>query len=764
MVCYFLRDSFSEFFLLNVRCEMKNKGYSGLLLKILLVMVLGCQGQEESKKNKAVVKNEHVEEGKKMHKYTNLLIHEKSPYLLQHAHNPVNWYPWGAEAFEKAKKENKLIFLSIGYSTCHWCHVMEKESFEKEDVAALLNKDYISIKVDREERPDVDNVYMGLAQRINAGGGWPLNLFLTPDRVPFTGGTYFPPEDKYGKKGFKTVLASIAEHWKNKPEGITEYTQKIKDVLASPTEKEVGGVPDLAEVLKLGAQQKLQSYESTYGGFSNAPKFPMGHGLSFLLRDFIHHKDSSVLEKVTFTLDNMASAGIYDQIGGGFHRYSTDIQWLVPHFEKMLYDQALLIKVYLEAYQVTGNQKYLRIVRETIEYLRRDMLDKEGGFYSAEDADSEGEEGTFYVWTPEEMEKHLGIKNASIVMDWYGVIPGGNFEGKSILTSHLSLNQVATKHKLSPEKLKDILTSSKQKLLEVRSQRVRPHLDDKIMVDWNGLLISALSMASRILPEGDGHLVTPALCRKLAVENAEFILKKLVNKKGRLIKSYRKGATKHLGFIEDYAFFSNGLLDLYEATFELKYLKEADRLARDMKKYFWDEKQGGFLFVAKDQEQLIENPKELYDGAIPSGNSVAALVFVRLAKLSNSKEFKEIPEKLVAFYAMELKRYPGGYPQFLQAVDMMVHGGQEFVLAMEKKDKEMPLFLKAIYSSFLPNKVVVHHSAASAKQGLHTLVPFVKNQGRLNGKPTFYLCENYMCKLPTNEVSVAEKLINTLTR
>ncbi|MBI3009078.1 MAG: thioredoxin domain-containing protein [Candidatus Omnitrophica bacterium] len=701
--------------------------------------------------------------------YTNRLIKEKSPYLLQHAHNPVDWYPWGDEAFDKAKKEDKPLFLSIGYSTCHWCHVMEEESFSNPDVARIMNKYFVSIKVDREERPDIDGIYMSAVMAMTGSGGWPLTVFLTPDKKPFYGGTYYPPEDKWGRPGLKTILNSIADAWKNRRDEILasgeSLTQAIRQQSVSSSKKTF---PLNKDTLEKAHTQFFQRFDSRYGGFGDAPKFPSSHSLSFLLRYWKRTKEAKSIEMVEKTLASMSKGGMYDHIGGGFHRYSTDGQWRVPHFEKMLYDQAILAKSYLEAYQGTGKEEYAQTAREIFEYILRDMTHPEGGFYSAEDADSpspenpkEKKEGAFYLWSKDEIINILGKEQGEIFSYYFGVEPKGNalqdpfgeFKGKNILYVAHNLEETARRFKKSHVEIEKIIKSSNEKLLTIRSKRPRPHLDDKIIVDWNGLMISSLSFGSRVLNE--------PRYREAAERSAQFILKHLVREDGRLLHRYRDGESAIPGTIEDYAFFIHGLFDLYEATFNPDYLKEAKRLANEMLRLFWDESNGGFFFTAVDAERLLIRQKEIYDGAIPSGNSIAALDLLRLGRLTMEKNFEAKAELLFKTFSNEISQAPNAYPQMLIALDFALGPSKEIVLAGDINAKETAQMLRSIYKRFIPNKVVAFRPAKENEaEGVVNLIPFIKDQMPMDGKTTAYICENYVCKLPATDLKKTEELLD----
>jgi len=704
----------------------------------------------------------------------NLLSQEKSPYLLQHADNPVWWYPWGEEAFAKARAEDKPVFLSVGYSTCHWCHVMEHESFENEDIAKVMNDHFVSIKVDREERPDVDSIYMKAVMSLTGSGGWPMSVFLTHDRKPFYGGTYFPPESQWGRPGFKELLLSINDAWQNKRDELIKSSHSItQNLQAKSFWGKIGGnpVPD-EKTLRHAYGQYVERFDSRYGGFGGAPKFPTSHNLSFLLRYWKRSGESNALAIVEKTLIEMAKGGMYDHIGGGFHRYSTDQRWHIPHFEKMLYDQAILSKTYLEAYQGTKDEKYAQTAREIFEYALRDMTDSQGGFYSAEDADSlppekfvnmtpaeglsrEKSEGAFYLWRHQEIIEHLGKETAEIFNYYYGVEPRGNarsdphgeFRGKNILYIANTLEETAPKFGETRDEIKSILNTAKTKLFKVRDLRPRPHLDDKVLVDWNGLMISSLAFGSRVLNDPK--------YMEAAEKSAQFILNTLVRKEdGRLLHRYRDGEASILGTIEDYAFFIHGLIDLYEATFNERYLKEAKRLTEDMIKLFWDDREGGFFFTANDAERLLYREKEIYDGAIPSGNSIAALDLLRMGRLTLNREWEKKAEQLFQSFGGSLSA------QSLIALDFAIGLSKEIVLAGQKDDPQTQGMLKSLYSRFIPNKVVILRPASDeAARDIISLVSFVENQRMIGGKTTAYVCENYNCKFPTNDLKKFEELL-----
>ena len=699
--------------------------------------------------------------------YTNKLIKEKSPYLLQHAHNPVDWYPWGNEAFEKAKKEDKPIFLSIGYSTCHWCHVMEEESFSNPEIAKIMNKHFVSIKVDREERPDIDNIYMSAVMAMTGNGGWPLTVFITPDKKPFYGGTYFPPEDRWGKPGLKTVLNSIADSWKNRRGEILRSGESLTQAISQ--QSLVSGQKTLSlneGILKQSYDGFLRRFDPRHGGFGNAPKFPMGHSLSFLLRYWKRSGEPKSLEMVEKTLSSMAEGGIYDHIGGGFHRYSTDARWRVPHFEKMLYDQAILAKTYLEAYQATGKEEYAKTAREIFEYVLRDMTHPQGGFYSAEDADSplsenseEKREGAFYLWNKNELVSILGKEQADIFSFYFGAEPGGNalsdpqgeFKEKNILYVARAEQEAAKKFNKSVKDIGAIIDDAKKKLFIIRSKRPRPHLDDKVLTDWNCLMISALSFGSRVLNEPQ--------YRRAADESAKFILKNLVREDGRLLHRYREGESAILGNIDDHAFLIYGLQDLYEATFNPEYLKKAKQLTDDMIRLFWDEPNGGFFFTAHDAESLLVRQKEIYDGAIPSGNSVSALDLIRLGRLTMKREFEEKAGFLFKSFSNSILQAPNAYSQMLIALDFALGPSKEIVIAGEPGYQETAAMINSVYKWFIPNKVVALRPPSGKEEKIVELIPFLKEQAPLEGKPTAYICENYVCKFPATSTEKLQSIL-----
>ncbi|NLB19131.1 MAG: thioredoxin domain-containing protein, partial [Syntrophomonadaceae bacterium] len=630
----------------------------------------------------------------------NRLINEKSPYLLQHAHNPVDWYPWGAEAFEKAKAEDKPVFLSIGYSTCHWCHVMERESFEDKQVAEALKKGFIAIKVDREERTDLDHIYMSFCQAFTGQGGWPLSVFLSPDRKPFFAGTYFTRESRGGLPGFIDVLRVVSDAWNTQRQVILEQSQVILDHLNRPAVKRNGKT--ISEVdLDRGFEHLEKSFDHSFGGFNQAPKFPSPHLLTFLLRYGVLKDKPRALEMVAGTLEGMYRGGIYDHIGGGFSRYSTDERWLVPHFEKMLYDNALLAIAFTEAYQILGKEEYRMVVEDTLGYLLRDMVSPEGGFFSAEDADSEGVEGKFYVWTPEEVIEILGEKEGQKFCEFYDITEAGNFEGSSIPNLiGIPLEDIKAK--------KDFFNEAQKKLWKSRENRVHPFKDDKILTSWNGLMIAALAK---------GYQVFGINAYKEAAERAlQFILDNLRSEKGRLLARFRDGEAAFPAYADDYAYMVWGILELYEATFEGKYLEMALELNQELLDYFWDGEEGGLYFYGSDVEEQILRTKEIYDGALPSANSVAASNFIRLSRLTDAPELEEKAAQIMSTFATTIKQFPSGYAAMLSSSLWLLLPSREVVVKGNSDDNDARGMLEFLQRTFLPNTVILFSPETSQDQ------------------------------------------------
>lgn len=682
----------------------------------------------------------------------NRLKNEKSPYLLQHMENPVDWYPWGGEAFQKAKEEEKPIFLSVGYATCHWCHVMAHESFEDEEVARLLNRDYISMKVDREERPDVDKIYMQACQSLTGRGGWPLSIFMTPEGKPFFAGTYFPKVGRSGMPGFVDLLEQITSMWQNDRERILQSSEAITVAIQPRADSDSSIPPLTVETLKRGYIQLARTFDPIWGGFGNAPKFPTPHYLTSLLRWHRRNRDPEALQMVEKTLDAMRRGGIFDQIGWGFHRYSVDEKWLVPHFEKMLYDQALLSLAYTEAYQVAGKADFARVAREIFTYVLRDMTSPEGGFYSAEDADSEREEGLFYVWTPKEIREHLGKEIGRLFCRFYGITEAGNFErARSIPHMRVPFRVFAEKEGIEPAELETTLEVARKILFDVRKKRVHPLKDDKILTSWNGLMIAAMAKGYQVF----GDQVYADAARKAA----DFISRNLKAADGRLLRRYRLGDAAYPGYLDDYAFLVWGLIELYEATFEVVHLEEAMTLNEAMIHIFWDKHGGGLYFTGKGNEPLITQSKEVYDGALPSGNSVAVLNFLRLGRMTGDIDLEEKAEQVTRTFSRQIQEYPMGYTHMLVAVDFMIGPNQEIVIAGDPDQETTQQMIRAVHTKFLPNKVMLLRPQGPSGERLVSLSPFVEAMRSVNGQPTAYVCQGYACKTPAKNVEQLESIL-----
>jgi len=672
-------------------------------------------------------------------KKANRLIHEKSPYLLQHAYNPVDWYPWGDEAFQKARSEDKPIFLSIGYSTCHWCHVMEKESFEDQEVADILNKNFVSIKVDREERPDIDHIYMTACQALSGYGGWPMTIFMTPDKKPFYAATYLPKNDRMGMPGLISILDMISEAWKNKRESLLNTGNKIVRFLEEQNEYDDTFGIDYETIHDSYSAFKY-AYDKIYGGFGSEPKFPTPHNLSFLLRYWHATKEEFALEMVEETLMSMYKGGIFDHIGFGFSRYSTDKKWLVPHFEKMLYDNALLAIAYLETYQATGKQEYAKVAESIFAYVLRDMTSTEGGFYSAEDADSEGEEGRFYLWTPDEVISVLGKEEGKKFCKYYDITPEGNFEGKNIP------NLLGG---IIPENDIEFVEKARGKLFAEREKRVHPHKDDKILTGWNGLMIAAMAIGGRTL--GNEWYT------KAAEKAAEFIFSKLIREDGRLMARYREGEAAFPAYADDYAFMIWGLIELYETTYKPEYLKKAVKLNEDLIKYFWDEENGGLYVYGSDSEQLLTRPKEAYDGATPSANSVSAMNFLRLSHLTGNHHLEELAQKVFELFGSDIERMPTGHASFLSAFLFSQSQVRDIVIVDENKSRNAELMINELRKGFKPFTVSMLYTKEYRE--LSDIAPFIETYKPIDGKATAYVCENYSCQPPVTDVEKLKEML-----
>lgn len=682
----------------------------------------------------------------------NRLIKEKSPYLLQHAHNPVDWYPWGEEAFEKARRENKPVFLSIGYSTCHWCHVMEAESFSDTQVASLMNDAFVSIKVDREERPDIDNVYMNVSVLMTGSGGWPLTIIMTPDKRPFFVATYIPKDGRFGQAGLLDLIPRVKEAWATQHERILQSATQITSALQQKTSNSSGADPDTS-TLQAAYQQLKSRFDERYGGFGQSQKFPTPHNFLFLLRYWKRTGDAKALEMVERTLQAMRRGGMYDHVGFGFHRYSTEPTWLVPHFEKMLYDQALLAMAYTEAFQATGKEEYEETAREIFTYVLRDMTSASGGFYSAEDADSEGEEGKFYLWSEKEIRQALGKEDADLFVKVFGVQSGGNFTeqstgnkpGTNILYLSKPLRETAADLKLPEQQLRNRLELSRQKLFAVREKRIHPGKDDKILVDWNGLMIAALAKGAQAFNE-------PKYL-EAAMRAADFIQRNVRTSDGRLLHRYRDGQANIKAHAEDYAFLIWGLLELHEATFQINYLRAALDLNNELLKHFWDANRGGFYFSADDGEALLVRSKEIYDGAIPSGNSVAMLNLLRLGRITANTDFEQKAAAIGRAFSGEIKSSPSASTQLMVALDFGIGPSYEVVIAGGSQAEDTRAMLNALRIRFIPNKVVLLKPTDQKEPEITRLAAFTKYQSSRDGKATAYVCLNYNCKLPTTEIN-----------
>ena len=677
----------------------------------------------------------------------NHLANETSPYLLQHVNNPVDWYPWGKEALEKAKAENKPIFLSVGYSACHWCHVMEHESFENEEIAKILNDHFVAIKVDREERPDIDQIYMNAVQMMTRRGGWPMSVFLTPNLKPFYAGTYFPPKRSRGMPGFDEVLKSVHQAWDQRQEQVEKSADEITVHLQELYDAAAG---DLSrELIDGAAAQMARSFDNTWGGFGPAPKFPNSMNLQLLLRHWFRTGQEQSLAMATVTLDRMAAGGIYDHLGGGFARYSVDERWLVPHFEKMLYDNALLALAYLEAYEATANPEYRRIVVESLEYILRDMTDPLGGFYSTEDADSEGEEGKFYVWTPQELTEVLGAEAAETFARVYDVSAAGNFEGHSILNLPKTLAQAAKVLNRDEAGLREELAASRAKLFEVREKRVHPGKDDKVIASWNGLMIDAMARAGASL--GESRYI------EAAVKAADFIVNTLRRPDGRLLHTWRQGTAKLDAYLDDYSAMANALVTLYETTFEPRHIETAETLVETILRHFHDAEAGGFFYTADDHEQLIARNKDVADNAIPSGNSLATAVLLRLGKLTGKASYIDAAIAAMRNVVQMMERAPTAMGQMLMAVDFHLGPTYELVVAGDLQDSATTKVLDEIRRRFLPNKVLAAAGADAPPASLADLLA-----GKGGGGPTLYVCENFTCRKPLEGLDEITEAIGKL--
>jgi uncharacterized protein len=673
---------------------------------------------------------------------TNRLAGEKSPYLLQHKDNPVDWYPWGAEAFARAKGEDKPVFLSIGYSTCHWCHVMEHESFEKEEVAEVLNREFVSIKVDREERPDVDDIYMSAVQAMTGSGGWPLSLFLLPDGRPFYGGTYFPPEDRYGRPGFVTLLNAISQAWRNRRRELETSAAEMLEHLEAGARRVAGTGAVGAEALEAAARSLRSQFDAREGGFGGAPKFPPSMRLELLIRYFLRTGEPSAREMVETTLSKMAAGGMYDQVGGGFHRYSVDAHWLVPHFEKMLYDNAMLARVYVLASRAFGNPEDVRIARETLDYLLAEMSPPDGGgFFAAQDADSEGREGVFYVWDPETLEAAVGKDLAPIAAARFGVTEEGNFEdGHTVLSVVASVPDLASRVGKSEEGIEEILREARRRMYEARSRRVWPGRDEKLLTDWSALAISAFALAGRVFSEPRYEAA--------ARHAADRILSKC-RRGDELLHRQKESEAGIPGFAADYANFVEALLDLYEATFEPAYFRAAIKLQGELDQRFFDPTSGYFL-TADGHDGLVLRPREVFDGATPSSNSVAAMNLLRLFSFTGERKYRDRAESLFSLFSAYLSRAGTALPRMLCALDYRSSAAPEIVLAGEPGKPDFEALRAAVYAHPRLNRVLAH---AGSDESLASLLPLVEGRRSRDGSARAYVCRDFACQAPTADAS-----------
>ncbi len=703
------------------------------------------------------------------HKHTNRLIHETSPYLLQHAHNPVEWYPWGEEALQKARQEDKPVLLSVGYSACHWCHVMERESFENEEIAALMNKYFVSIKVDREERPDIDSIYMQAVQAMTQQGGWPMTVFLTPDGRPFFGGTYFPPDDRqYGRQvmpGFRRILLSLAEAYQSRRQDVEEQASQLGDYLKQHSSaplrsggKNIAGNMPL-DILSRAAQGLAKSFDGEHGGFGDAPKFPNTMSLELLLRVHLHKMKGEISDQasqgavtereiVETSLRHMANGGIYDQLGGGFHRYSVDAEWLVPHFEKMLYDNALLSQLYLHVYLVTHNPFYERIVEETLQYVVREMVSAEGGFYSTQDADSEGEEGKFFLWTEEEIRHSLDPHDAALFIDYYGVTRAGNFEGKNILNVVREIEEVADQAQLSVDEVQNSLARSRTVLFKDRERRIKPGRDEKILTSWNGLMLRSFAEAARYLNRPD-YL-------QVASNNADFLLRSL-RRDGRLLRTYKDGRAHLNGYLEDYAFLVDGLLALYEASFDVRWFNEARALMDQAIDLFADEQNGGFFDTGVDHEELVSRPKDIMDNATPAGNSVAADVLLKLAAYTGEASYRQRAEDYLRAIADAMTQYPQAFGYALGALDFSLSAAKEIAIIGDVRASDTRELLNMVNDRYLPESVLA--CCAVGDVSAHQAIALLADRPLKENRATAYVCQNFACQAPVNNPAALEALL-----
>jgi uncharacterized protein YyaL (SSP411 family) len=692
----------------------------------------------------------------------NRLQFEKSPYLLQHADNPVDWYPWREEAFEKARNEDKPVFLSVGYSTCHWCHVMAHESFEDDRIARLMNEVFVNVKVDREERPDIDGVYMTVCQMATGSGGWPLTIIMTPDKAPFFAGTYFPKESRFGRIGMSELIPKIASLWHERRNELLDSAGQIHDFLNQSSRNEKGGELHVS-VLDQAFEELSARFDGQHGGFGDAPKFPTPHHLMFLLRCWKRTGDDRALLMVEKTIQEMRCGGIYDHIGFGFHRYSTDERWLLPHFEKMLYDQALLALAYTETWQATAKDVYRETAVEIFEYILRDMTSPEGAFFSGEDADSEGVEGKFYLWSEKEIREILDAKEADVVIRAFNIAREGNFveeasgarTGENILYRTRTYHELAEALGLTEDGLRKALAENRKKLFEAREKRIHPHKDDKVLTDWNGLMIAALARGARVFNDGQ--------YADAAGRASAFILERMRRDDGRLHHRFREGEASISGFLDDYAFLVWGLIELYEADFDARWLEAALDLNVLMIRHFWDGKDGGFFFTPDDGEKLLVRKKEIYDGAVPSGNSVAFWNLLRLSRMTGDASLDEKAAAIARAFSRSIEQIPSAYTQFLVAHDFALGPTFEIVIAGRIGRKDTQNMIRALYKEYIPRKVVVFRPTDDLSPSADCLAEYTKTMKSTAGRATAYVCRSGQCERPTTGIRTMMKLLRQET-
>jgi uncharacterized protein len=681
--------------------------------------------------------------------HTNRLSQETSPYLLQHAHNPVDWYPWGAEAFNKAKSENKPILLSIGYSACHWCHVMERESFENEKIAALMNELFVNIKVDREERPDLDEIYMNAVQMLTGRGGWPMTMFLTPDGKPFYGGTYFPPEDRQGMPGFPRILMGVSQAYRERPADVEKSVSQIIAALQRMSESPQTERNFPPTIIGDSCEKIARAYDPENGGLGQAPKFPNAGVYELFLRHFHQSKSEHSLEMVTHTLTKMAQGGIYDHLGGGFHRYSVDAKWLVPHFEKMLYDNAQLVRIYAQAYTATREPLFKSVVDDTVGYLLREMLHSEGGFYATQDADSEGEEGKFFVWTTAEVNRLIGEVNSEIFCRIYDVSEQGNFEEKNILHPILTIEQASKLFRKDPSEIKALVVNAKQKFFTEREKRIKPFRDEKIIAAWNGLTLSGLAEAIKVSNN--------TACVEAVKRTIDFLFAKMF-RDGFLLHTYKEGQAKLLGYLDDYAFVAIGLLDVYEAIFDRSVLDRSIELTNILLREFWDEKEGAFFYTGKSHEQLISRTKPVFDGSIPSGNAMATQLLLRLFHITGDDNYRKRAEKVLRSYYDAMESQPFGFAHMLCALDFYLNKPKEVVLVGKQSAPETAALVQEIHKHYLPNKVL---QLVDPNESLEKISPLLQGKSQIGGKPIVYVCSDSTCSAPVTSWTELKQLLES---